>query len=98
MHLIHFIDSKPAFLVDPRGTLAWNLSNLGAAISRLAHRIHDDAPGDYFQGHLDGQQIVAISAVAVPRTTREDVRRLLASVNLPSDDDALDRLGWKATA
>ena len=35
-------------------SLAYAVSNLGAAISRLGNRIHDDAPGDYEQGQNDG--------------------------------------------
>lgn len=37
------------WITDPRCNLAFAVSNLGAAISRLGNRIHDEAPGDYGQ-------------------------------------------------
>jgi hypothetical protein len=91
-------DNRPRwtfFVTGPRAELAYALSNIGAAISRLGHRLHDDAPGDYTLGHYDGQQVAALMTAARPRVTREQVRALLASVDLPHDDATLDALGWR---
>lgn len=40
-------------VTEPRCSIAYAVSNLGAAISRLGNRIHHDAPGDYAAGRTD---------------------------------------------
>ncbi|KJK10783.1 hypothetical protein UB45_17020 [Terrabacter sp. 28] len=86
------------WITEPRCSLAYAVSNLGGAIARLGHRIHDDAPGDYEHGQLDGQQLATMAATTRPRSTREDMRGLLRAVDLPNDDATLNRMGWKVSA
>ncbi|GAB2747823.1 hypothetical protein GCM10027039_01840 [Terrabacter koreensis] len=86
------------WITEPRCSLAYAVSNLGGAIARLGHRIHDDAPGDYEHGQLDGQQLAGMASLSRPRVTREGVRSLLSRLDLPSDDAALERWGLPASA
>ena len=90
------------FLEHPIEQSRWHMANavsqLGAALSRLGHRIERDVPGDFWDGYRDGQQITAFTAAATTATTREDVREWLAIAGIPSDDATLERMGWEATA
>lgn len=85
------------WLTSPIGQARWHLgrsvSHLGGAISRLGVRIDDDAPGDFWDGYREGQQMIALLAGAVPHTTREDVSSLFDLVGLPSDDETIAKMG-----
>ena len=63
-----------------RRLLARALSATGAALSRLGHRLHHEAPSDYAAGHSDGWSMGLITAAHTG--TREDGGRLLEHFGL----------------
>ena len=81
-----------AWLREPRLMVAYKVSDLGAAISRLAVRIHREVPGDFGDGVRDGQQIAGVYAATTTARTRKDARQLLR--NLGVDEEIIASFGY----
>ena len=82
------------WITDPRWSVATTVSDLGAALARLGHRMHHDVAGDYNQGHHDGMQVAGTYAAVIRPTTREDVARMLSSLDIDASDENLAKLGY----
>ena len=76
-----------------RVRLAYAVSDLGAAIARLGHRIDHEAPGDYTDGHHDGWELAAVTAAAIHTTRREDAVKLLTRLGFDTSQANLERIG-----
>lgn len=85
------------WLRHPVETARWHLadalSGLGGALARLAHRIHDDAPGDYSDGYVDGEWIAGLYAATTTPMPRDDAVRLLERLGVDLGPDTLAKLG-----
>ena len=81
-----------AWLREPRLMVAYKVSDLGAAISRLAVRIHREVPGDFGDGVRDGQQIAGVYAATTTARTRKDARKLLRGLGV--DEEIIASFGF----